>query len=693
MKNGGLFFFGVASLLWLIFRTGTKPTRIVYPCQRAALSSVSLLLCVSIPLITVSSLGRTVKSVAKKGKILVLLFLLGTAALNLVQFWTNSARSANLDGGQEFRLSIESKNATALPASDIYVVNGRVANPVSELISSMGSHGLTFYRSGFAGANSGPDGLIARDDVVLIKINEQWDQRGGTNTDILKELIQSIVNHPDGFIGEIVVADNGQGRGSMNWTQNNAENTSQSTQAVIDMFSTSYNVSTYDWQPIRGIRVDEYSNGDNKSGYVCYKNADPQTHIYVSYPKFQTKFGTSISFKYGIWNGTGYEQRLKVINVPVLKTHGTYGVTGCLKHYMGVQSEGQAGGLANGHSTVGTGGMGTLMTETRFPTLNILDAIWVNAHPMGGPSTSYSGATRLNVLMASTDPVALDYWAAKHVLIQATHLIGIEDTATMDPDVATDAGGIFGDWLNRTRDVIFAKGYQVTTDENRMNTYVLQAPDTTPPTISVLFPENTTYPAKNLPLSFAVNEPAAWVAYTLDGQENVTILQNTTIPDLPDGSHYIEVYANDTAGNMGISETVHFSTDTTPPSITGISQSPTGDQILPTDEVKINATIADEVSGVNQVTLNYTSGNETWFEVSMTNLKENVWNATLPSFPYLTSVWYVISAQDKMNNTIQTQTTPFHYQVVPEFPSTLILPLFMATTLLPLIIYKRRRAC
>ena len=108
----------------------------------------------------------------------------------------------------------------------------------------------------------GPDGLIAPDDVVLIKINEQWRERGGTNTDVLKELFQAIIDHPDGFAGEIVVADNGQGRGSMDHSQSNAENTTQSTQDVVDMFSPSHNVSTFDWQSIRRLQVDEYSEGD-----------------------------------------------------------------------------------------------------------------------------------------------------------------------------------------------------------------------------------------------------------------------------------------------------------------------------------------------------------------------------------------------------------------------------------------------
>ena len=84
------------------------------------------------------------------------------------------------------------------------------------------------------------DGLradcIARDDIVLLKINSQWSDRGGTNTDLLQDLIQTIIDHPDGFSGEIVIADNGQGYGSMDHRENNAENQSQSTQDVVDMF-------------------------------------------------------------------------------------------------------------------------------------------------------------------------------------------------------------------------------------------------------------------------------------------------------------------------------------------------------------------------------------------------------------------------------------------------------------------------
>ena len=60
--------------------------------------------------------------------------------------------------------------------------------------------------------------------------------------------------------------------------------------------------------------------------------------------------------------------------------------------------------------------MGRMMNEIIYPCLNILDAIWVSpSHPQG-PEAPYSMAVRADILMAGTDPVALDWYAAKHVL-------------------------------------------------------------------------------------------------------------------------------------------------------------------------------------------------------------------------------------------------------------------------------------
>ncbi len=166
---------------------------------------------------------------------------------------------------------------------------------------------------------------------------------------------------------------------------------------------------------------------------------------------------------------------MKVINLPVLKSHFIYGVTGSLKNYMGVQSEIINGGLANGHTSVATGGMGTLMVECGLPTLNIIDAVWVNANPYPesycGPSTGYYMATRVNMLIAGIDPIALDYWAAKHILVQTAISIGYDDTHTLHPE-NTEKSGLdesFGVWFGLTKDEMLRSNCNVNIDENSMN--------------------------------------------------------------------------------------------------------------------------------------------------------------------------------------------------------------------------------
>jgi len=87
-------------------------------------------------------------------------------------------------------------------------------------------------------------------------------------------------------------------------------------------------------------------------------------------------------------------------------------------------------------------------------------------------------------------------------------------------------------------------------------------PDTTPPAISIVSPENKMYTVTDVPLTFTVSEPTSWMGYSLDGQANVTINGNTTLSGSPDGSHSLIVYAKDAAGNIGASETVYFSIKT-----------------------------------------------------------------------------------------------------------------------------------
>ncbi|HEX9262092.1 MAG TPA: hypothetical protein VF893_06140 [Candidatus Bathyarchaeia archaeon] len=81
--------------------------------------------------------------------------------------------------------------------------------------------------------------------------------------------------------------------------------------------------------------------------------------------------------------------------------------------------------------------------------------------------------------------------------------------------------------------------------------------DTISPNVTIM-PMNETLGADNVPLHYAVDESAARIAYSLDGQENMTVFGNFTLPALSFGEHNVTVYAWDAAGNVEASETSSF---------------------------------------------------------------------------------------------------------------------------------------
>jgi len=98
-------------------------------------------------------------------------------------------------------------------------------------------------------------------------------------------------------------------------------------------------------------------------------------------------------------------------------------------------------------------------------------------------------------------------------------------------------------------------------DANNQDRYPLMKPIVIAcaPTISIVSPENKTYTVSNVSLNFTVSKSTSWMGYSLDGQAIATITGNTTLSGLPAGSHSLTVYAKDTAGNTGTSETIYFS--------------------------------------------------------------------------------------------------------------------------------------
>jgi hypothetical protein len=100
-------------------------------------------------------------------------------------------------------------------------------------------------------------------------------------------------------------------------------------------------------------------------------------------------------------------------------------------------------------------------------------------------------------------------------------------------------------------------------DTDNVDNYPLMYPWGTPE-IVLLGMQNATYSGNYL-LNFTVSKPAVWIGYSLDGQDIITIAGNSTIGELTNGLHNVTVYAEDTFGNEGASETIIFNIDVPEP--------------------------------------------------------------------------------------------------------------------------------
>ncbi len=437
---------GLASLAWLALRSGTNPRRLAYPCQRtAAAHSLAFLAYVA------SAVACTRLYVAMRRRRVLERLALLTVGLALAALLRGGATGMAWSAARPDPPAWTSPSAltnvfvvTHVPTPTASLEGGTIptgASPawalrdagVDALVNLMAAHGPGFYRTA-----ARPDGLFARDDVVVIKVNAQWNcttgsdnRRAHTNSDVVKGVIYRLVRHPEGFTGAVIIAENGQGvPARLDCPDyNNAEDARQSYQDVADAFAVQgYAVCTYLWDDIRNNAVGEYISGSLQSGYVFVQDGAPGRDQ-LSYPKFSVTCGArtyNISMRYGLWDGTAYDNaRLKMINLPVLKRHGMAGATIAVKNYIGLIStanrEARFGDFAAMHNYFwgyeggsDYGLLGRQLALIRRADLNIVDAIWVN--PEDGWHAE-EHAVRDNILLAGTDPFAVDYYASAHVLV------------------------------------------------------------------------------------------------------------------------------------------------------------------------------------------------------------------------------------------------------------------------------------
>ena len=187
-----------------------------------------------------------------------------------------------------------------------------------------------------------------------------------------------------------------------------------------------------------------YCDGSSRVPLVtCENGVSGSNHraTIMTYPIIKTDKGTIIDFKHGIWEKGSYTgQPLRFINFAALNHHSTYcGMTSTIKNYMGITdlsggSDPENGGRLTGNyfnfhafpfnkwSPGPEPGMlgaeiGTFMKAIRRADLNITTAEWV-----GLSSRTDSPVAHTRAVLASTDPVALDYHAAKYILFPNSNL-------------------------------------------------------------------------------------------------------------------------------------------------------------------------------------------------------------------------------------------------------------------------------
>jgi len=320
--------------------------------------------------------------------------------------------------------------------------------------------------------------IIGPEDIVLIKPNGQWWNQGMTNTDAMHAFIELVLAIPE-FKGEIIIAENHHFPvdNSRAWTTKERNGAFNFNELIEHFNAAGYpNVTKCHWHDGGASKHPSWGGAENGGvvdgpwegeGYVwCPDNvyvAPSGRKAMMSYPVFRSKFsGLLIDFKYGPWKKQKYQEiPLKFINFSAVNHHGQTGVTAAIKNYLGIvdMTCGDRGlrpkGFHNFHNIgfsalpaiikyplekigwndtgeyIG-GAVGTFMKTIRKADLNIITAEWVG----WGDRTDPQRGSRARAIIASRDPVALDYWSAKYILLPATkkHAISKKFVEWNDPD-------------------------------------------------------------------------------------------------------------------------------------------------------------------------------------------------------------------------------------------------------------------
>jgi len=234
----------------------------------------------------------------------------------------------------------------------------------------------------------------------------------------------------------------------------------------------------------------------------------------------------------------------------------------------------------------------------------------------------------------------------------------------------------------------------------------------TPPSLSILSPttEDPVYirPGETVQVVYNYTEPNPTEAkisifnatrvikesqITLDGGTNLR--RNDTIlieEDIADGKYTLNVTISNIY-NLSQTDMQAYAiiVDNTPPLVQDVHQNPPAYSVYPNDQVQVNATVKDMLSGIDEVYLLWRIEDSEWNNVTMYRVNGDIYNRVIQAYENCTTIYYRIEAVDKAGNiAVEDNAGEFYtYHVIPEFPSIINLVFLFAIISILVIIRKR----
>ena len=295
----------------------------------------------------------------------------------------------------------------------------------------------------------GVGSVVGRHDIVVLKCNGQWPNRGYTHTGCIKAVVDAILAIP-GFDGEVHICDNVQfnrGGGVFgfdaapanrmdNWPDHNWDSLAAEYQEAGNPVATKRWINT---------TSDISGPADLTDGWMRTFFGLHGIPTYMSYPVYESPLssGRMIDMKRGVWEDGAYSttRRLKVIFMPTLNYHSAYaGITSATKSFFGTTEihdgpYGQFRGHYNVHSStydhpgnsVNTNAFRAGGHTARFMNTQYAPDLFITCAMFTGHRGRWSSAVETNTVIAATTPTSLDYVACKNVV--APH------AGNLDPDL------------------------------------------------------------------------------------------------------------------------------------------------------------------------------------------------------------------------------------------------------------------